>query len=171
MSLCRKEFKSKEGLNYHIENFHEESEKINCEPNIDHSIKQEFIENNVKEEEKEIPQEKPKFFHRSHPCQLCSKTFKSKLILNYHKKSVHDVHDEKNCEKCDKTFKHKRNLIDHIKSVHEGIRSDPCQFCGKDFITEKRLKEHMASVHNDNRDHNCENCGKTFKKRQHLIRH
>ena len=70
------------------------------------------------------------------------------------------------CEICDKTFKTKLGHKLHFESAHENKRRSKrhkCNICTlTSFFTMSSLKIHIHSVHEGQKDYNCESCGKSF---------
>ena len=97
---------------------------------------------------------------KRHPCNQCSKLFRSQVDLDRHA-SRHNV---TTCEICGKAFKYKSRLIKHRNQAHRTEKQSmlPCQVCGKLYKGEDCLKEHNVAVHNAPGRYTCKECGKNF---------
>ena len=56
---------------------------------------------------------------KRHICDICTKSFKTKLSLKNHTDSVHEG-KVYSCDLCTKVFKTKLTLKIHIERIHEG---------------------------------------------------
>lgn len=105
--------------------------------------------------------EVPKFSLREHvdiehrkpeinlTCQICNRTFKSKLTLKEHIKLVHEaVEDSEQCELCGQKFRSLKYLANHKRNVHpSGDKIHKCTVCGKEFKSRLCVHQHMKHVH------------------------
>lgn len=112
------------------------------------------------------------FMDRKFKCNICTKSFCRKVILDNHLKFVHANPELFQCERCDKTFKHKHYLKLHLVS-HEEKRDFSCSKngCKSSFKTMKHLKEHVKRIHNSTNQFICEHCSKVFKRKHHFNQH
>ena len=53
-------------------------------------------------------------------CNICTKSFQTKMKLNIHIKTIHGSQKHYKCESCNKLFSQAYNLKKHIEKVHEG---------------------------------------------------
>ena len=78
------------------------------------------------------------FLTPEHTCELCSKTFPKRHLLNNHKRSHHGQRSPLPCprEGCDRQYWDQKNLNAHIRHYHEHQRFS-CAFpsCGKTFAS------------------------------------
>ena len=82
-------------------------------------------------------------------CKQCTKTFKSKNLLERHVKRVHDKTGEKiECSKCDKTFTAVEYLRKHMK-IHQFGRQYLCSQCGLAYTYSNHLKRHVDKAHSN----------------------
>ena len=107
--------------------------------------------------------------NKTFSCQICGKVFKSgtRVKLNRHIKTVHDVHGKirpHQCPKCEKTFKKPYHLECHNKSIHEKKKEFKCDIC--EFASDRRdsLRNHSKThIKRENRKQfNCDKCEKSF---------
>lgn len=127
-------------------------------------------------------------------CEICSKSFKSKLGLNNHIRR----HQHQFKYLCGKDFNYKNDLDQHLAN-HEAkkyiivrnvkkkcsskrnvkrhletcqIRESKyaCDLCEKRFKSKRYLKAHLAG-HNNPEGHQCSTCGEVFKYRASLYKH
>ena len=119
-----------------------------------------------------------------HACQLCDKTFPSKIGLNNHTKFVHTANVKHlACSKCDSTFKHKKYLNAHILHVH-GVNEQKedywqdiprqtfvCETCKARFNRKADLKVHTKTKHSGIAILECDQCPAKFTYKKTLNRH
>ncbi|KAL3880002.1 hypothetical protein ACJMK2_032274 [Sinanodonta woodiana] len=131
-------------------------------------------------------------------CQVCSKTFCTRYIMECHIKSEHmGIRKSFLCSVCGKSFTTKHTLQQHA-NVHVGARPYPCNICGKSFSYESALRDHKyihagvkkfvckfctkafrqrsalkmhEKIHSDHKDFVCGECGRGFTQKQALQRH
>ena len=72
-----------------------------------------------------------------------------------------NVKKEKKCDVCNKTFLTKIDFNEHMNS-HENKRNYNCDACGKNFMRKSSLIKHRLKVHENNGPHKCEFCLKEF---------
>ena len=114
-------------------------------------------------------------------CPSCSKTFMSKISLNYHKDTAHaETKPIVTCNLCKKNFSHAVSLTRHFKikhSPHKNIRKIECSECGVCFTRKDNLRKHEQRVHHlfninfseaakrtqqDDGSYKCNRCGENF---------
>ena len=84
---------------------------------------------------------------KPHGCKECKGTFKTKLSLKKHIKTVHQNLTKFSCEECKATFGLKYNMKKHVKIVHEKVKSFECQVCEATFGTKYNLQSHNKRIH------------------------
>lgn len=79
-------------------------------------------------------------------CDICSKQFTTKQILQRHRIATHDQSKDFKCDQCDTWFSSSNNheLIKHVNEVHNGFKKFICEFpgCNKEFSRRDALKRH-----------------------------
>lgn len=79
-------------------------------------------------------------------CDICSKQFTTKQILQRHRIATHDQNKDFKCDQCDTWFSSSNNheLIKHVNEVHNGFKKFICDFpgCNKEFSRRDALKRH-----------------------------
>ena len=161
------------------ENNHKHSSSVACTPKVETNGNSDFMSNN------HAP---------AHPCQDCSKIFKTKSNLNQHRNIVH--HNIRHvCDKCGKSFTnsgyryHKLTAHraeetddsqsdDSLKQTDIQIKKFECEKCGKRFAQNSLLRKHFSAVHEQtsdrfggNRKFQCPYCPSQFKRKDHADRH
>ena len=145
---CDKIFRSKSGLDYHLNFFHgEENEEVNNESIVD---------------------EDPKPFK----CEKCVKCFKNKFKLAIHVKNKHTKLKYKcDYDSCEKSFLSMADLKEHREVEHkDDAKKFSCQFCQKSFNVKRYLDDHIRITHEGN-IFECDNCGKKFTHLRTLTTH
>ena len=101
-------------------------------------------------------------------CQLCSKCFPSKRMLNKHEK----YHVDKNtsCKICGQVFNQKWKWEQHIAKEHSN-QSLECKECGKTFQWHRNLLAHISLHHQREIRYRCKNCPLTFLKKKAFVMH
>ena len=84
---------------------------------------------------------------KSFKCDICSRNFVTKRILQSHQLS-HSVIDSKwTCDICEKSFRDKSKLWRHLMLVHDNQGSEinvhKCDICERGFQDSEQLKSHM----------------------------
>ncbi len=147
--ICRKTFKARKGLKYHLTTFHVEERNFPC-TQCDFKAKNLLVLNrHVRRiHNKEV----------NHFCPHCGKAF---MLAYFMKKHVEDVHlkaatkksegvkGEFKCNECPEIFDTVQGRARHQKSAHPEKRNDvktPCQVCGK-RIHAVWMEEHMRLEH------------------------
>ena len=178
---CHKEFKSKDGYQYHVKNEH--SEEFKCE-----SCGEQIFENKNSEKHDDKcsglklswnmimpPERKVKQFKKpkrgkevgeikdSMPasssqvteCRYCYKKFKSKYTCAYHVKNKHSESVTNiECRYCNKKFKSKLGCKYHVKNTHsETVTNIECRYCDKQFTSKFGYKQHVKNEHSENVPH------------------
>lgn len=82
-------------------------------------------------------------------CELCNFITKSRRLLNYHKKTMHnESRTLYRCEQCDYSCLQKKSYISH-RQKHAGLFEFPCIICEKKFPSKHLLTKHMR-IHKRN---------------------
>jgi hypothetical protein len=79
-------------------------------------------------------------------CHFCpARSFALECDLTRH---ISISHEKKfHCQICSKNFGQKSVLQTHLKTVHLNVRDFSCAFCGHEFGTNYSLKRHVATKH------------------------
>ena len=102
-------------------------------------------------------------------CEYCEKTFKVKLDLHNHVKTVHLLENVFKCETCGMEYRRKIALQQH-QAIHSDVYNFPCQKCDKKFKLRTVLLKHVQTVHAE-ASLECEHCFKMFHARYKLLDH
>ena len=102
-------------------------------------------------------------------CDVCGKKFRSFDALKTHLK-FHRCEGCYSCELCSRNFMRKGLLQYQMASKHSNQRPYLCDICGKACTTKYLLATHMIS-HSDEKNYRCEVCKKTFKYPSDLSAH
>ena len=78
-------------------------------------------------------------------CGVCKKRFKTKYLLNVHKR-VHSGENPYKCDICAKNFTLKASVKLHML-VHSGKKDFQCHVCGKCFTLKNKLKKSFYYPH------------------------
>lgn len=105
--------------------------------------------------------------HRPYKCDICEKTFKTKMVLYSHSKT----HAERRfkCNLCDMTFVQSTHLKTH-QMVHTGEKPFQCEFCGKEFALKTNYVTHRR-LHTGEKPFQCKQCTDCFIDLNGLKRH
>ncbi|XP_066151341.1 zinc finger protein 239-like [Euwallacea fornicatus] len=106
------------------------------------------------------------------PCDIdgCSKIFKNKGTLNYHKHKHMNI--SLKCELCPKTFTHPYRLAVHLRKHHSGKDKTmfQCNICQLQLTTKSSLNAHIRT-HTGERPFVCGQCDRGFTTSQQLKSH
>ena len=116
--------------------------KLKTENEQESSEYNEYIEEDVKTENKE---EIGRSDLLNNLCDICMKQYKSKRNLLKHIQSVHKG-IKYPCNQCEYKATQQGNLKTHIESVHEKVKY-PCHQCEYKATRQSNLKTHIESVH------------------------
>ena len=105
-------------------------------------------------------------------CELCPKTYPTKLKLETHMNSIYaGGHGTKyECDKCDYVCKTNEKLENHTQKKHGPKIPSICEHCNKEFATKTSYIDHVESVH-QGAVFICDICSKTFTTRTGLHKH
>ena len=105
-------------------------------------------------------------------CKICLKLFKSKTLLNYHVKRVHQKVKPLKCKSCDTSFQFQCHLRIHTNSVHLGIKTrKKCEICKEHFADIYRHKKKVHCETNLTKAFNCNVCEKVYTNEVSLADH
>ncbi|XP_075729393.1 uncharacterized protein LOC142771590 [Rhipicephalus microplus] len=107
-------------------------------------------------------------FKKTHICDQCSKSFRSKGHLTRHQ-MTHTLSRPFACHLCPGTFTQKGILKRHIQR-HSGLKRFSCPHCSKGFLIKAELHIHMRT-HTGERPYVCEVCSAAFSARDNLRKH
>ncbi|CAH1780664.1 unnamed protein product [Owenia fusiformis] len=79
-------------------------------------------------------------------CQVCFKSFASKMTLSAHVRLVHKAVRSHECPTCHKTFKTKGDIKRHM-AIHSDTKLFQCEVCGRGFNFRHNMKQHVNNVH------------------------
>lgn len=193
--LCDKSYLSKQGINFHLKNFHlneaikEHPDGMQCgfggckefvlKDNYDEHIKQ-------KHKKRECGICKRVFFNyqsfyqhkKTHEalkfsCDICKHKSITKQVLEKHILTLHLRPEPRTeCKQCGKMIAI-RSLQRHINQVHQNQRDFKCAVCKKGFYTRTYLRQHLAEVHLERKNYVCpiEKCQRTFTQSGNLKLH
>ncbi|KAJ8951838.1 hypothetical protein NQ318_019813 [Aromia moschata] len=118
----------------------------------------------------------------SHPCDLCGKVFARSDTLAVHKKDVHSSKDkEEACDVCSKTFRSRKLLNAHMET-HRADKPHKCPVCQAAFKQRSNLTRHirrhrppherLESLFRDDVEvYQCPKCDRNMKLKSSLRRH
>ncbi len=116
--------------------------------------------------------------NRNIPCDIagCTKTFKTKAGLYFHKRNIHFPKPKVTCPYCKKSLLNKMVLKNHVNLVHAGTATSVnCETCNKQFKCKEHLERHRKRMHSKEVGFICSKCGKQFafqcELRKHFTRH
>ncbi|GAB0096616.1 zinc finger protein weckle [Sergentomyia squamirostris] len=107
-------------------------------------------------------------------CEICSKNYSRRYLLNLHIRAVHSNEELPFvCSKCPKRFVTETKLRVHemIHLPDEEKFKHPCPYCGKKFAEMRQVQTHIRVVHQGDRPFICEQCGKSFATKRGLAEH
>ncbi|XP_037935839.1 zinc finger protein 239-like isoform X2 [Teleopsis dalmanni] len=183
--ICSLNFSSPDNLTDHIQATHNATKLLNCENCDEIFTRDDQLKEHYKTKHKE----------KTHKCDKCNKTFRTKPFLQRHLAT----HGNKRyvCKECLQDFSSKDDLNSHIKMAghdkpllcpecglrcktstillvhmrrHTGEKPFKCKFCSKGFPRMDDLRVHER-YHTGEKSHFCETCGKGFQRKYNLTIH
>ncbi|KAF2880748.1 hypothetical protein ILUMI_25420 [Ignelater luminosus] len=128
--LCKRSFRSRYGLSYHLKRHQGISHTCPFE-----NCRKRFTNKQSLKKHRSIHSNE-----RKHLCNICGKTFNLIDSLNYHLKA-HSGGRMHLCAQCGKSFKQACHLKVHMWK-HTGIKPYLCSSCGREYTTGDQLKRH-----------------------------
>ena len=111
-------------------------------------------------------------------CEVCSKQFSSKDVMERHVKTIHQNEEQcLECTDCKKLFTRKDLLEKHELRAHRNKERFLCTSyadCNKQFTRKDALEKHVSAIHSENKEsYNCLNssCQKSFPRKDLLEIH
>ncbi|XP_067119411.1 zinc finger protein 624-like [Centruroides vittatus] len=152
--ICNKYFKTKFSLRQHKKTHEDRTDKYFCDVcKTGFKCNSTFVRHRIVQHQNMFA------------CCYCRKSFKTKNMLEAHKK----IHIQK-CNICKKEVLSKSSLILHQR-IHSGIKPYLCKVCNRRFLSNTELKRHQSSHNKDNLPYVCEICKKGFYVKSHFLRH
>ncbi|XP_067133511.1 zinc finger protein 761-like [Centruroides vittatus] len=152
--ICNKYFKTKFSLRQHKKTHEDRTDKYFCDVcKTGFRCNSTFVRHRIVQHQNMFA------------CSYCRKSFKTKNMLEAHKK----IHIQK-CNICKKEVLSKSSLILHQR-IHSGIKPYLCKVCNRRFVSNSELKRHQSFHNKDNLPYVCEICKKGFYVKSHFLRH
>ena len=176
MSFCDKKFSEPYSTKRHI-NLEHKNKKLKCEKCIkSFQCKESLSYHELTNHAIIAPS--------SHCCEICEKTFLTKVGLRNHMKFTHtNVGEKIQCDQCKAKFKHKKYFNAHMLNVHgldqkkEDYWQDipkrffECNDYKSKFARKSDLTVHIKSKHKTQDRIKCDQCSAEFKYSKNLNRH
>ena len=108
---------------------------------------------------------------KPYKCNNCDYETADNWKLKKHRKTVHEGIKRYRCNKCEYQTAEKGNLDKHIKSSHEGIKSFRCNICEYETLIKTHLKWHVESVHEGLKPYKCNHCDYETMQNSDLKKH
>lgn len=164
--VCAMHFASKQGMNRHIDNIHENNRRnlrsrdknflcTMCGKNFYTNF---HLDVHIRSHTGERPFQ----------CQFCDKAFAQMSGLKMHT-FTHTGERPFRCTKCPKTFNQYGHVREHMMT-HSSDRPHLCAVCDRSFRVKGNLTAHML-IHSGKTQYTCEHCGRQFRKSTLLLRH
>ncbi|GAB0097726.1 hypothetical protein DMENIID0001_133920 [Sergentomyia squamirostris] len=145
--LCGREFNSRNGLKYHLNQVHKKIKDVKCEICSRAFGCRSTLNNHMRNVHRS---------ERNFACQECPRTFKIASSLYIHRKMVHSDCKRFPCELCGKKFTFKQQLKVHLMT-HTKENVLFCEICRKGFRLKNNLTKHLKT-HADVMDFKCHIC-------------
>ena len=98
-------------------------------------------------------------------CEICSKSFRSRRMLNLHRSRIHGDNGKFTCGYCNK----KMSCLKSVPRSHQ--QAYICINCLKSFYCKSSLQRHAISCQGENERVKCAECDKVFKSSNTLNDH
>ena len=148
--ICRKDFKTKNGMSIHIEKDHGMMNQIDCDSCGKHFISEKELDAHIESEHS---------LQHKKSCHLCGDSFKTEKDHNEHMKKKHERIKEFECEKCKFRFQDSQVLSEHTakcgekeKEKNTEIRDFQvrCDYCDMKVGAENEVQgKHLLSKHHE----------------------
>ena len=100
-------------------------------------------------------------------CSSCYKVFATKYVRKKHEQETHKERKQK-CVICSRSFRSKISLEYHTQTYHDSsMLTFKCSVCEKILSTQQILKRHIQTVQ-EKQTFECDKCGKKFHKKKLL---
>ena len=106
---------------------------------------------------------------KPHVCDICGNRFAEIWNLKIHKRR-HTTKRAFKCHLCEKTYKMRVNLYEHVRTIHDRSTDVQCMTCGKIFRSNELLKVHNE-IHLNLRKYKCNLCGVAYNNAGSLWTH
>ncbi|XP_066246590.1 zinc finger protein OZF-like [Euwallacea similis] len=156
--FCGKGFGTKSSLNLHLKT-HNDEKSYKCDQ-CDYSGKTSGA----------LRMHMSKHESGTYVCEYCSKIFKSFKNLRDHLSRVHSGDKKHSCDICSKKFK-LRYLLEHHKRTHTGVQPYTCSKCTKTFTRSDGLRMHLQTHIESKTTFQCQLCERLFKTKRGAKRH
>lgn len=168
---CDKQFQGKDRMERHKKQWH--LPKENLKHQCDKCPKRFISINNLRSHLDTHLTKEEKDAMKTHICADCGSGFKYKSLLAQHLRKVHLKLYICVCDICARTFNSKVDFLYHYSSMHQTTTMPKvqCNICQSYLLNEKCLKSHIARIHRNSGPHICKICGKVSPSSQALRSH
>ncbi|UYV64442.1 ZKSCAN7 [Cordylochernes scorpioides] len=156
---CKNLFKSKEELWEHYRADHSDVRPLSCQTCLYTTANKYHLEVHINIHAVD----------RTHKCDICKASFKTKLSLDRHKRDNHLKVNFHKCKHCNFTTKWSKSLKSH-EELHAKGKNFKCSRC--DFVTIGKSNLKLHEYKHDNKNYlTCMFCNYTTLKSSHLETH